>query len=115
MNMTGEEMIRTYENILAVTAQMLDAARTADWDLLLKREQECRQLVEGLAAARRDNEIVLGPQIRKRQVEIIRKVLADDAEIRSLIEPCMHRLQHLLTSVGRERRLHAAYNTGKAD
>jgi flagellar protein FliT len=115
MNMTSEEMIRTYEHILSVTAQMLDAARAADWDLLLKREQECRQLVQGLMTTRSDNEFVLEPQVRKRKVEIIRKVLADDAEIRNLTEPCMQRLQHLLTSVGHERRLHAAYNAGTAD
>ena len=113
--MTSEEMIETYEAILAVTAQMLDAARAADWNLLVKREQECRQLVANLMNTRIENEIVLEPQVRKRKVEIIRKVLADDAEIRNLTEPWMQRLQHLLTSVGQERKLHAAYNTGTAD
>ena len=113
--MSNEEMIRTYENILAVTAQMLEAARAADWDLLVNREQECRQLVESLMNAGNEKNIVLEPQVHKRKVEIIRKVLADDAEIRNLTEPWMQRLQHLLTSVGHERKLHAAYNAGTAD
>ena len=113
--MSNEEMIRTYENILAITAQMLEAARAADWDLLVNREQECRQLVESLMNLRNENNIVLEPQIHKRKVEIIRKVLADDAEIRNLTEPWMQRLQHLLTSVGQERKLRAAYNAGTAD
>lgn len=113
--MTSEEIIGTYENILAVTAQMLDAARDADWDLLVNREQECRQLVESLMDTRNENDIALEPQVRRRKVEIIRKVLADDAEICNLTEPWMQRLQHLLTSVGRERKLHAAYNAGTAD
>ena len=113
--MSNEEMIRTYENILAITAQMLEAARAADWDLLVNREQECRQLVESLMDTRNENNIVLEPQVHKRKVEIIRKVLADDAEIRNLTEPWMQRLQHLLTSVGHERKLHAAYNAGTAD
>ena len=108
-------MIGTYENILAVTAQMLDAARAADWDLLVVREQACRELVERLMNARTDNDLVLEPQARKRKVEIIRKVLADDAEIRNLAEPWMQRLQHLLTSIGQERKLHAAYSVGSAD
>ena len=82
--MTSAEMIGTYENILAVTAQMLDAARAADWDLLVRREQECRQLVENLMNARSGNEVVLEPQVRRRKVEIIRKVLADDAQIHAL-------------------------------
>ncbi len=113
--MTSEEMIDTYETILATTAQMLDAARVADWDLLVRREQECRALVERLMQARGQSEIVLEPQVRRRKVEIIRKVLADDAEIRNLTEPWMQRLQHMLTSVGQERKLHAAYGAGAAD
>ena len=60
-------------------------------------------------------EIALEPNIHKRKVEIIRQVLADDAEIRNLTEPWMQRLQHLLTSVGQERKLHAAYNAGAGD
>jgi flagellar protein FliT len=113
--MNNAEVIGTYENILAVTAQMLDAARAADWDLLVRREQECRQLVESLLNTRSESEIILEPQLRRRKVEIIRKVLADDAEIRNLTEPWMQRLQHLLTSVGQERKLHAAYGAGAAD
>ena len=113
--MTSAEIIGTYENILAVTEQMLNAARAADWDLLVKLEQECRRLVESLMNTRGDNASALEPQLHKRKVEIIRKVLADDAEIRNLTEPWMQRLNHLLTSVGQERKLHAAYNAGTAD
>lgn len=109
--MTSAEMIETYEDILCVTAQMLDAARSANWDLLVAREQECRQLVDSLIKVG-ENKHVLQPQEHKRKVEIIRKVLADDAEIRNLTEPWMQRLQHLMTSVGRERKLHAAYDSG---
>lgn len=109
MKMTSAEMIETYEDILAVTAQMLDAARSANWDLLVSREHECRELVERLMASRTETGASLEPQLRKRKVEIIRKVLADDAEIRNLTEPWMQKLQHMLTSVGRERKLHAAY------
>ena len=113
--MNSNEIIGTYEAILEVTGQMLDAARDNDWNRLVEREQECRRLVEGLMNARSGQDIVLDPQMRRRKVEIIRKVLADDAEIRNLTEPWMQRLQHLLTSVGHERKLHAAYNAGTAD
>jgi len=113
--MTNTQVIAIYENVLAVTAPLRDAARAADWDLLVKREQECRQLVDKLLNTRSEIDIVLDPQLRRRQVEIIRKVLADDAEIRNLTEPWMQRLQHLLTSVGQERKLHDAYSAGTAD
>jgi flagellar protein FliT len=115
MNMTSDEMIRTYEDILSVTAQMLDAARAADWEGLVTREQQCRELVENLMRVRGEKEIALEPTIRKRKVEIIRQVLADDAEIRNLTEPWMQRLQGLLTSVKHERKLHVAYGAGAGE
>ena len=111
--MTSTEMIQTYESILAVTGEMLEAARNADWDRLVEREQRCRQLVEGLMAMR--NETALDVDARKRKAEIIRKVLADDAAIRDLTQPWLARLQHLMTSAGRERQLHAAYGAGRSD
>ena len=113
--MTSDEMISTYETILSVTAKMLDAARAADWEGLVSREQECRELVENLMKARGESDIVLEPTVHKRKVEIIRKVLADDAEIRNLTEPWMQKLQSLLTSVKHERKLHAAYGAGAGD
>lgn len=116
--MTSSEIIKTYEDILSVTGQMLEAARNNDWDALVERETECRKLVEQLMTAKAEAETEtnaeLEPEARKRKVEIIRKVLADDAEIRNLTEPWLARLQHLMTSAGHERRLHAAYGSGSA-
>ncbi len=113
--MTHEQVIATYEHILAVTGQMLEAARVEDWEGLAHREQECRQLVQTLLEARAEAQGALEPQLRQRRVEIIRKLLADDAEIRNLTEPRMRRLQHLLSSASSERRLHTAYGDGAAD
>ncbi len=111
--MTSTEMIQTYESILAVTGEMLEAARSADWDRLVECEQRCRELVETLMTVR--NEITLDSSSRKRKAEIIRKVLADDAAIRDLTQPWLARLQHMMTSAGRERQLHAAYGAGSPD
>lgn len=111
--MTSTDIIETYEAILAVTGQMLEAARSADWDLLVEREQHCRVLVEKLMAAR--NAAELDAATRKRKAEIIRKVLSDDAAIRDLTQPWLSRLQYLMTSAGRERQLHAAYGSGRPD
>jgi flagellar protein FliT len=108
--MNSSELIATYEAILQVTTQMLDAARAGDWDRLVDRERECRRLVDCVATTKA--EIRLEPEARQRKVEIIRKVLADDAEIRNLAEPCMARLQHLIGSARQERDLHAAYGAG---
>jgi flagellar protein FliT len=111
--MTSTELIQTYESILAVTGEMLEAAQGEDWDRLVEREKRCRELVDGLMAVR--GEMVLDTDTRRRKAEIIRKVLADDAAIRDLTQPWLARLQHLMTSTGRERQLHAAYGAGRPD
>ncbi len=111
--MTSIEILQTYESILAISGEMLDAARGADWDRLVEREQRCRELVDRLMAAR--SEAVLDDDSRRLKAQIIRKVLADDAAIRDLTQPWLARLQHLMTSAGRERQLHAAYGAGGAD
>ena len=111
--MTSTEIIDTYESILVATGQMLEAAQAADWDLLVERERHCRALVDRLIAAHAD--IELDAPARKRKAEIIRKVLSDDAAIRDLTQPWLARLQHMMTSAGRERQLHAAYGAGRPD
>ena len=113
--MNSAEMIGIYEQILAVTAQMLEAAHAADWDGLIVLERQCRSLVERLKDLRADAHAVLEPKARKRKAEILRQVLADDAAIRDLTEPWMRNLQHLLKSAGHERRAHAAYRAGLTD
>lgn len=111
--MTSTEIIQTYESILAVTAEMLEAARNNDWDRLVEREQHCRDLVGRLMQAREP--APLDPASRKRKAQIIRQVLADDAAIRDLTQPWMARLQHLMTSTSQERRLNTAYGTTRTD
>jgi flagellar protein FliT len=111
--MTSTELIQTYESVLAVTGEMLEAARGEDWDRLVEREKRCRELIDTLIQAR--DEVALDSDTRRRKAEIIRKVLADDAAIRDLTQPWLARLQHLMTSAGRERQLHAAYGAGRPD
>jgi flagellar protein FliT len=111
--MTSAELIRTYESVLAVTGEMLEAARVEDWDRLVEREKRCRELVDTLMQLH--GEAALDVDTRRRKAEIIRKVLADDAAIRDLTQPWLARLQHLMTSAGRERQLHAAYGAGHPD
>lgn len=108
--MNSSQIIATYETILDLTGQMLKAAQDSDWDLLVSLEQDCRISVEKLMA---DNPAQpLTGQLQRRKVEIIRQVLADDAEIRNITEPWMVQLQNLLGNAGRERRLNQAYRPG---
>lgn len=105
--MTGELHLTAYERISDLTGHMLQAARASEWDRLVALEQECRTLFDNLLA-RSPTEPVAGDAAR-RKAEILRKILADDAEIRSLTQGWMEKLQHLLGTKRREQRLRQAY------
>jgi len=110
--MDSSQIITTYETILAITGQMLEAARNDDWDRLVALEQDCKKLVERLIADNTGQP--LSSQFQERKAEIIRKVLADDAEIRNITQPWMAQLQNILGSAGRERKLSQAYVSGSS-
>jgi len=110
--MDSSQIITTYETILAITGQMLEAARNDDWDRLVALEQDCKKLVERLIADNTGQP--LSSQFQERKAEIIRKVLADDAEIRNITQPWMAQLQNILGSASRERKLSQAYVSGSS-
>lgn len=101
-------VIEVYEAVLSVTEEMLHAARRGDWDQLVERERACRTLVDWL----RENadSVTLPPSAQARKIEIVRKVLADDAEIRNLTEPQLARLGKMLEGTRREQEVRSAYN-----
>ena len=105
--MDNSQIIGTYETILDITGQMLRAAQDSDWDLLVSLEEDCRISVEKLMAGNPAQP--LPARLQQRKVEIIRQVLADDAEIRNITEPWMLQLQNILGNTNRERRLNQAY------
>jgi len=103
----ADELITVYEALGRTTARMLSAAEAADWDELVRLEAGCAELVAKLT--RLENDAPLPERLRLRKVELIRKVLADDAAIRAHTEPCLARLQAMLTSTRRSRGLLDAY------
>ena len=96
-----------YESIAAASARMLEAARASDWDALLEHEKSCARLIDGLRAS--GAETRLGPESLERKRAIIRRVLADDAEIRCLTQPWLGRLEELLRASATQRRLGDTY------
>lgn len=105
--MSSHPILEHYERIKNVTGQMVAAARRADWDHLIDLEESCRSLTDALVEAERG--VQLPPPVLERKVELIRTVLADDAEIRNLTEPWMKRLQELLEGVDLSRQVQSAY------
>lgn len=104
-----EHILDIYGSISTKTGEMLDAAKKSDWDRLVALEQDCRALIETLK--RSDAGADAGARFVQRKIAFIRKVLADDVEIRKFTEPWMTQLEAYLGSARQEHRLQRAYET----
>jgi flagellar protein FliT len=87
---------------------MLDAAREGDWDRLIEEERRCSALIDGL---RRLGEVPLSEPASKAKHGILRKLLADDAEIRTLTQPWLGQLEAMLGASANARRLGDSYGS----
>jgi flagellar protein FliT len=105
--MTHHEVLTVYAAMADLTEQMLEAATQGEWDHLVELEQRCAAHVRTLQAEEPQQPMV-GEQ-RERKVELIRKMLTADRQIRDLTMPWMAHLSALINSTGAERRLVNAY------
>ena len=104
-----DPVIENYEFLTSITAQMRVAATDGQWDQLMELEKQCSQHVAIMKT--QDMGIPPDESIRLRKVELIRKILADDAEIRNHTEPWVEQLQRIMHSTGQERRLQQTYSS----
>ena len=109
--MTRDEETRIcgiYEQIACLTATMLESARSAQWERLIELEAECKQLFASLMPL--DAGAQPSARYVRRKSLLIRQILADDAEIRKLVEPWVAELGEWLGHSGRSQRLQTAYS-----
>jgi len=105
--MNTEEVIGNYESLAALTGEMREAANRGEWDRLIGLEQEYSRHVAGINSS---DEIPLPDDAtRQRVVQLIRKILADDAEIRSQTTNWMGQLKNIMESNRQEQRLNQTY------
>ncbi|HEX7640974.1 MAG TPA: flagellar protein FliT [Burkholderiaceae bacterium] len=109
--MNSQEVVSLYETISVITEQMVSAARNANWIQLADLEKQCAMHIETIKSG--DKEPAQG-DMRERKIKIIRKILADDREIRNLTEPWMQRLSMQINSTNAQRKLVKAYGAGAA-
>ena len=95
-------LLNYYEAIEQASADMLAAARAGDWDQVVKLEGACVLLISQLKHAARSEP--LGPEEAQLKSRIMQRILVNDAEIRTLAEPWLEDLDHLLA--GRPRTVH---------
>lgn len=107
MTLGSQQIMATYEAVLGLTGQMLNAAKRSDWDHLIELESDCHSLIAKLMAADKQS---LAHDDNARKVEIIRKVLADDAEIRNITQPWIAELGKFLGHTSNEKKLRRAYD-----
>lgn len=105
--MDMHQIISNYESLSALTSQMRDAAVHGEWDQLIGLEQKCSHHVATMKSA--DASVSLDGSARQRKIQLIRKILADDAEIRNHTEIWMKQLQRIMSSNRQEQRLQQAY------
>jgi flagellar protein FliT len=108
-----------YEKMALLSAQMLAAAQNANWDLLNLLETRSAAYLEqlqqssgesGAAETEIDNS---NAALRERKVAMIKKILADDRDIRTLTEPRLTELTKLIGNKSNERKILRAYGVSK--
>lgn len=89
-----EKLLSCYEAIATASGNMLEAARQADWDRLVKAESDCAALINEARDLRASCDCSAAGEVRR--LTALRKVMADDAEIRALMQPWLGKLQLVL-------------------
>ncbi len=95
-------LLNYYEAIEKASAEMLEAARTGNWDAVVKLEGACAILIAQLKNAAQSSQ--LQHSEAKEKSRIMQRILLNDAEIRHLAEPWLEDLDHMLG--GRPAMLH---------
>jgi flagellar protein FliT len=92
--MTTPTLLDYYEAIERASAEMLSAARTGNWDEVVKLEGACAVLIAQLKNAAQTRQ--LQQNEAKEKSRIMQRILLNDAEIRHLAEPWLDDLDHML-------------------
>ncbi|MEO5698429.1 MAG: flagellar protein FliT [Burkholderiaceae bacterium] len=95
-------VLNYYQAIEKASQDMLDAARTGNWDQVMKLEGACALLISQLKQSA--SERPLGSDEAQFKSRIMQRILINDAEIRQLAEPWLDDLDAILE--GRTRTIH---------
>jgi flagellar protein FliT len=98
----GTGLIAHYEAIAQASHAMLAAAHADDWDEVHALEDRCRALIAELKATARITR--LGVAEQRRRIELLRAILANDAEVRKRSEPWLRQLERMLEPARSTRR-----------
>ncbi|MDN4052543.1 MULTISPECIES: flagellar protein FliT [unclassified Massilia] len=92
--MTSNEVLAMYENIAALTGRMAAAAIEGDMEALARLETQCA--IQS-AAARNGVPKLEGDQ-RKRKIDLLKQIMANDRAVRDVTEPWMGQLDRAMSA-----------------
>lgn len=101
--------IELYQQMSALSADMVAAAQTQDWDRLVELERAVSALRDKLMTDDGGN---LDENERTAKAALIQRILDDDAEIRRHTEPWMEHVRKFLGDGARQRQIEKAYGAG---
>lgn len=103
--MNTRQALNDYESLAILASQMRTAAHLKEWDRLIALEPQYRHRIATMA----DVDEMPDEAARLRMVELLKKILADDAEIRGSTEIWMNQLKSIMQSNLLAQRLNKAY------
>jgi len=92
--MTSNEVLDMYENIAALTGRMALAASDGDFDGLARLETQCALHAAG---ARGGVPALEGAQ-RKRKIDLLKEIMANDRAVREITEPWHGQLERAMAA-----------------
>jgi flagellar protein FliT len=105
--MTAEEVLDRYERLRGLTAAMLESARGGEWDALIDLERQSSVVLQPLVSA--NGGPALDATQRQRKAEVLKEILREDAEIRSLTSDWMSKLEQFLGNSARGKAAQQLY------
>lgn len=84
-----------YKSIEESSRKMLDAAKSQDWEQVVRCEGVCAVLIEQLRARSRSEQLL--PELSGEKTKIMQRILFNDAQIRYLAEPWLEHLDEKST------------------
>lgn len=103
----NQQVILNYQSLSELSSEMRQAADEGDWDKLIELEHQYRIQADNLALA---DELELPDEIsRQEKINLIRKILEDESEIRRHTENRMNELQNVIQSNRQEQLLNQTY------
>jgi len=97
-------LLSYYEAIETASHDMLEAARSGDWDTVVRLEGACAVLISQLKHAA--DQYPLGADERALKSRIMQRILVNDAEIRHLAEPWINDLSKMMGSKSDPSQMH---------